>query len=510
MPVEKNPAPDPHSEPSKAVFDFEGRSLEGIAGEPIAKSLFRAGIRILSYSVKYHRPRGIHCGRGRCGMCHMEVDGIPGIPTCNTPLENGMKIRRQDFRPFFAPVLTAAARRFPLPAGFYYRRFTKPVFLKNLFMDSLRKMAGVGRVTLDEEERLAGIIPDCLGTFDRIKPHYDVIVVGAGLSGMSAALSAASSVSGKRGDASGPQRNEAEQDNMRILLMDEYPNPGGHSIGHQDDSGLLNKRDDLAREVAEHPLIHVASGTLAQGFYPPSTILIAPTGGSIASAQGMKQVTARAFIFATGAYDIIPLFENNELPGIFGSRAARLFLERDGYSLGKTAAVYGTGAELERTVSLLLSKSIDITAVVEAGANPRETPARGSVPESVQRISNAHLVSANGKRWIDSATLITEAGRGERITLRCNMLCTAFRGQPAYELPHQAKFNFSLSDDVLDEERIMIPDEVERRDATGTACILAGEAAGETNWRRKIEQGKEAGEKAANAASAIKETGEKA
>ena len=105
------------------TFYFEGRRMQGRLGEPIAKALFRAGVRTLGYSVKYRRPRGIHCARGRCVMCHMSVNGIPGVPTCITPLEADMRIEREDYRPFFAPVLTAAARWFPLAAGFYYRMF---------------------------------------------------------------------------------------------------------------------------------------------------------------------------------------------------------------------------------------------------------------------------------------------------------------------------------------------------------------------------------------------------
>lgn len=82
--------PDPAAETAgsanatadKIHFWFEGRLLEGHAGDSIAKALFHNGIRTFSHSVKYGRPRSIHCGRGRCVKCHVEVDGKTGVKSC--------------------------------------------------------------------------------------------------------------------------------------------------------------------------------------------------------------------------------------------------------------------------------------------------------------------------------------------------------------------------------------------------------------------------------------------
>jgi hypothetical protein len=85
--------------------------------------------------------------------------------------------------------------------------------------------------------------------------------------------------------------------------------------------------------------------------------------------------------------------------------------------------------------------------------------------------------------------------------LPCEFLCIAFKGQGAYELAHQAGFDFSFSDASIDEEMIMLPIESHRTDTTGVAYFLAGELAGETDWQRKIEQGRRAGSSAAAAAA---------
>lgn len=76
-------------------FTFDGKEMEGYAGEPIAAALKAAGVMIHRYTKKEHKPRGIFCAIGRCTDCVMVVDGVPNVRTCITPLEAGMDIRTQ-------------------------------------------------------------------------------------------------------------------------------------------------------------------------------------------------------------------------------------------------------------------------------------------------------------------------------------------------------------------------------------------------------------------------------
>jgi predicted molibdopterin-dependent oxidoreductase YjgC len=79
----------------KVKFYFENEELEGYENEPIAAALHAAGIRTLSYSEKYDRPRGFFCAVGKCSSCLMEVDGQPNVMVCMEPLREGMRVRRQ-------------------------------------------------------------------------------------------------------------------------------------------------------------------------------------------------------------------------------------------------------------------------------------------------------------------------------------------------------------------------------------------------------------------------------
>ena len=75
-------------------FWFEGQRLSGREGEPVAAALHTAGIRVLRYSRRLHRPRGFFCAIGNCSECLMEIDGQPNVRSCITPLAAGMRVRR--------------------------------------------------------------------------------------------------------------------------------------------------------------------------------------------------------------------------------------------------------------------------------------------------------------------------------------------------------------------------------------------------------------------------------
>ena len=77
------------------TFTYNGKSLEGFEGEPIAAALKAAGVMVHRYTKKEHKPRGIFCAIGRCTDCVMIVDGVPNVRTCITPLKAGMKVQTQ-------------------------------------------------------------------------------------------------------------------------------------------------------------------------------------------------------------------------------------------------------------------------------------------------------------------------------------------------------------------------------------------------------------------------------
>jgi len=97
MRIEKHPILE-FKKGRKVTFYFEGQPIEGYEGEPIAAALHAAGIKVLRHSAKLNRPRGFFCAIGKCSSCLMEVDGVPNVFSCVTPLREGMQVRRQEGR----------------------------------------------------------------------------------------------------------------------------------------------------------------------------------------------------------------------------------------------------------------------------------------------------------------------------------------------------------------------------------------------------------------------------
>ncbi|MBQ6360782.1 MAG: (2Fe-2S)-binding protein [Lachnospiraceae bacterium] len=83
-------------EKKEVTFIFEGETLKGYEGEPIASALHANGVRVLRHSLKDNRPRGFFCAIGNCSSCYMEVNGEPNVRVCVEPLKEGMIVNRQE------------------------------------------------------------------------------------------------------------------------------------------------------------------------------------------------------------------------------------------------------------------------------------------------------------------------------------------------------------------------------------------------------------------------------
>ncbi|MEA4933328.1 MAG: (2Fe-2S)-binding protein [Lawsonibacter sp.] len=95
MRIQNHPVLGETPESKTISFFFDGRTLIGLKGEPIAAALKANGVMIHRYTKKEQEPRGVFCAIGRCTDCVMVVNGQPNVRTCITPLEEGMVVETQ-------------------------------------------------------------------------------------------------------------------------------------------------------------------------------------------------------------------------------------------------------------------------------------------------------------------------------------------------------------------------------------------------------------------------------
>ena len=184
-------------------FTFDGRACAAEAGDTVASALYRAGRRVFSRSFKYHRPRGLLCVAGRCPNCLVNVDGVPNVRACTTPVQHGMRVRHQNAvpslehgRPLGRPALRLADAGGLLLQGHDHApgqwRLAEPL---------IRRVAGLGEVS-----------PRPTAVPDRYEHEFaraDVAVIGGGPAGMLGAIAAASG-------------------GGQVVLVDDQPELGGH------------------------------------------------------------------------------------------------------------------------------------------------------------------------------------------------------------------------------------------------------------------------------------------
>ena len=169
-------------------FQFDSRTLSGYAGDTLASALLASGVRLVGRSFKYHRPRGIYSSGSEEPNALVELrQGARREPnTRATVIElfEGLTACSQNRWPNLRFDIRAVNGLFSalLPAGFYYKTFMWPAsFWEKLYEPQIRRAAGLGRASTTDD-------PD---SYEACWHHCDVLVIGAGPSGIAAALAAA-------------------------------------------------------------------------------------------------------------------------------------------------------------------------------------------------------------------------------------------------------------------------------------------------------------------------------
>ena len=94
------------------TFHWNGRPIEGKAGEMISSALIANGIHIFGHHPKDDSPQGIFCANGQCSQCLVIADGLP-VKACMTPLKQGMDVQSVEGLPKL-PLINAANDQHPV------------------------------------------------------------------------------------------------------------------------------------------------------------------------------------------------------------------------------------------------------------------------------------------------------------------------------------------------------------------------------------------------------------
>ena len=341
------------------TFRFEGRTCQAFEGDTISSALWANGLRILGRSFKYHRPRGFWGLDGVDSNVIVESPNRTNIRGDATPVENGMDLRavntlggvRLDLLAFLDKLSAFT------PVGFYYKAFhSKKLF--PMYERRIRALAGLGSVNTDKGAGMPS---------PKDYAFCDVLVIGSGPTGLSAALEAAGA-------------------GARVILVERSAQAGG-SLTWQ--CGPDTPPGDLLARAQSSGHIELRTATVVAGYYADHWV-------ALADGEKMTKCRARAVVFATGALEQPAVFRNNDLPGVMMGSTSQRLMHQYAVQPCRRAVVLAANADGYRAAKEMSEAGVTVCAIADLRPESEIPDAeRGIIPAGAQHLPGHTAFSAS-------------------------------------------------------------------------------------------------------------------
>lgn len=350
------------------------QKVRAFANESIAAAALASGTRVLSRSLKYHRPRTFFCLEGHCSGCLVRLGGVPNLRACQAPCTPGAEVEGQNAFPS-AEVDLLGAVDFLFSRGLdHHTLMTGSSVLNKLANKVVRQLSGLGKLPAKPATELPEV-----GERD-----VDVCVIGGGPAGLAAATACA-----RRGRST--------------LLVDDQLRPGG-SFRADPQSGRERADSEVAHAMQAG--VEILARSTAIGFFPEDDHGVL----AIMAPDRLYRVHARAWIWATGGYVVNLPFAENDRPGVIAARAVGRLLVEHGIVAGDKVCIVEVPEVASDTETLA-------AALERAGAE-------------VTRVPLADTLGVRGRSWVTGVD--TRQGRVD-----CDLVAVAAIPSPASEGPRQ-------------------------------------------------------------------------
>ncbi|MBZ7923298.1 sarcosine oxidase subunit alpha [Ensifer adhaerens] len=464
-----------------ARFTFDGRTLTALEGDTVASALLANGIHLVGRSFKYHRPRGILSAGAEEPNALLDVsrDAARRQPNVRATVQevfDGMKVESQNRWPSLAfdiGGLNDLMSPF-FAAGFYYKTFMWPKAAWHaIYEPFIRRAAGLG-VTPTEAD------PD---HYASRYAHCDVLVIGAGVAGLSAALAAA-----KAG--------------AKVIICDEQPEVGG-ALRHESGTTIDGKdgwdwAQETAKTLASMDNVTVLTRTTGFGYYNHNFVgLVERVTDHLAALdkslprERLWQVRAKKVILANGQIERHMVFANNDRPGIMLASAGRTYLNHFGVAVGSKVGVYTAHDSAYEAAFDLKRAGVSVPVIVDCRENPGEAVLAEARKLGIEVLTGHSVIKAGGKLRVNSISVARNGGGSAR-KIAVDALLVSAGWTPSVHLFSQSRGKVKF-------------DAATQRFLPGTYlqdCLSIGACNGTDDLQATIDEALAAGELTARAAGA--------
>ncbi|MDF2513182.1 MAG: thioredoxin reductase [Herbinix sp.] len=292
--------------------------------------------------------------------------------------------------------------------------------------------------------------------------RYDLIVVGAGPAGLSAAIEAA-----KRG--------------LKVIVFDENAKPGGQlfkqihkffgSKEHKAKIRGFKIGEELLREASTYG-VKVELNAIVIGLYLDKEV-------TVKQGEEIRHYKGDTVIVATGASENMITFEGWTLPGVIGAGAAQTMMNLHHIKPGKKILMLGTG-NVGLVVSYqLLQAGCEVVALVDASSKVggygvhAAKVARCGVPFYLSHT----IIRAEGEEGVTGVTIGEVDSRwniipGTEKTFEADTICLAVGLSPMSQLLKMAGCH------MVDTPGGVVPESSEKGATSIPGIFVAGDVSG--------------------------------